>query len=108
MKYNPEIYKRRSIRLKGYDYSQSGAYFVTICTWQRECLLGDIINGEMRLNEYGIIIEEFLKGKIKGFIGCKNCDRRPRKVAATVKSDWDKKNKTVKPDTTAFVGNFES
>ena len=54
--YNSEIHRRRSIRLKGYDYSQAGAYFVTICSWQRECLFGKIANGEMILNEYGEII----------------------------------------------------
>jgi len=46
--------------MKGYDYSQSGAYFVTICTRDRECLFGRIDNGEMLLNEYGEIIEECL------------------------------------------------
>ena len=60
-RYNPEKHHRRSIRLKGYDYSLAGAYFVTICTWQRECLLGDIIKGEMRLNEYGLIVENCFK-----------------------------------------------
>jgi len=40
MKYNPEIHHRRSIRLKGYTYSQAGAYFVSICTQNRECLFG--------------------------------------------------------------------
>ena len=49
MKYDPRKHHRRSIRLKGYDYTQAGAYFVTICTWQRECLLGEVINGEMQL-----------------------------------------------------------
>ncbi len=58
MKFNPEIHHRRSIRLKGYDYSQNGAYFVTLCSWQRECLFGDIKDGEMRLNENGLIIDE--------------------------------------------------
>src|SRR5690242_5527763 len=48
---------RRSIRLKGYDYSQEGAYFVTIVTWHRECLFGKIINGEIRLNKLGKIVE---------------------------------------------------
>ena len=57
MKYNPEIHHRRSIRLREYDYSQAGAYFVTICTWQKECLLGDVVNGEMRLNEFGGIVD---------------------------------------------------
>lgn len=47
---------RRSIRLKDYDYSQAGAYFVTICSWNKECILGDIANGEMRLNEYGQVV----------------------------------------------------
>lgn len=44
---------RRSIRLKGYDYSQPGAYFITICTHGRECLYGEIENGEMQLNAAG-------------------------------------------------------
>jgi hypothetical protein len=47
MKFNPKIHHRRSIRLQGYDYSQAGAYFVTMCTRNRECLLGKIIDGQM-------------------------------------------------------------
>jgi putative transposase len=39
MKFDPRIHHRRSIRFQGYDYSQSGAYFVTICTNNRELLL---------------------------------------------------------------------
>lgn len=50
---------RQSIRLKNYDYSQSGLYFVTICTENRECLFGDIINGKMVLNECGNMIEKW-------------------------------------------------
>ena len=57
MKYNSEIHRRRSVRIQGYDYSQSGAYFITICSWQRECLFGDIIDGAMVLNEYGGIVK---------------------------------------------------
>ncbi len=45
--------RRRSIRLKGYDYSQSGGYFVTICTRNRECLFGEIVDGNIRLNDLG-------------------------------------------------------
>ena len=56
MTYNPEIHHRRSIRLKEYDYSQSGAYFVTVCVWQRESLFGEIKNGETLLNEFGKIV----------------------------------------------------
>ncbi len=47
---------RRSIRLKGYDYSQPGAYFVTICTQNRECLFGEIENGKMQLNAMGDVV----------------------------------------------------
>lgn len=47
--------KRRSIRLKGYDYSQAGLYFITICCENRICRFGKIQNGEMILNEYGRI-----------------------------------------------------
>jgi len=51
MTYDPEKHHRRSIRLKGYDYTQPGAYFITICTHGRACLFGEIIDGEMNLNE---------------------------------------------------------
>jgi putative transposase len=49
---------RKSIRLKEYDYSLPGEYFVTICTHNHSCTLGKIINGEMRLNEIGKIVEK--------------------------------------------------
>lgn len=49
-------HQRRSLRLPGYDYAQAGAYFVTICTQQRICLFGKIVDGEMQLNEAGKMI----------------------------------------------------
>lgn len=55
--YNREIHHRRSIRLKGYDYSQTGVYFVTLCTKGRECLFGDVADGRMVLNDAGRIIQ---------------------------------------------------
>jgi REP element-mobilizing transposase RayT len=58
-KFDPKKHHRRSIRLKGYDYTQPGAYFVTIVAWQRECLFGEIVDEEMRLNEYGKIIQNW-------------------------------------------------
>ena len=58
MKYNPAIHHRRSIRLKNYDYSQAGAYFVTICTQGRECLLGEIVNASTSLSQYGTIVQQ--------------------------------------------------
>jgi REP element-mobilizing transposase RayT len=67
MSYNPDIHHRHSIRLKDYDYSQAGAYFVTICAWQRECLFGEIVNGVMVLNDTGRIIESEWSGMPKHF-----------------------------------------
>ncbi len=62
MIYNPELHHRRSIRLKGYDYSQSGIYFVTICTKDKEHTFGIIKNGEIALNKYGNIVKnEWMK-----------------------------------------------
>jgi REP element-mobilizing transposase RayT len=57
-KFDPKIHHRKFIRLQGYDYSQAGAYFVTIVTYQRDCLFGDVVNGEMRLNDFGKIADE--------------------------------------------------
>lgn len=57
MTYNPAFHQRRSIRLKEYDYSQAGAYFVTICAHNRECLFGDVVDGGIALNEYGKIVQ---------------------------------------------------
>ena len=50
--------RRRAMRLRGYDYSQPGAYFVSICVQHRKCLFGTIIDGKMRLNEIGQIVIE--------------------------------------------------
>jgi REP element-mobilizing transposase RayT len=61
MPYDPDHHHRRSIRLQGYDYSSAGAYFITLCTFQRQCLFGQIIDGAMQLNECGqIVAEEWL------------------------------------------------
>jgi putative transposase len=55
MKYDPDFNHRQSIRLNGYDYSTSGAYFITICTHEREHLFGDIANEKMEFNTFGDI-----------------------------------------------------
>ncbi len=57
-KFDPQKHHRKSIRLQGYDYSQAGAYFVTIVTYQRDCLFGKIENEEMQLNDFGKIADE--------------------------------------------------
>jgi REP element-mobilizing transposase RayT len=70
MPYNPNIHHRRSIRLKGYDYSQAGRYFVTICVQNRKCLFGEIRLGahagaplpnttKMILNDAGRMVEKW-------------------------------------------------
>ena len=46
-RYDPERHHRRSIRLKGYDYSQAGAYFVTCCTDRRVCIFGEVVEGRL-------------------------------------------------------------
>ena len=51
-------HNRKSIRLREYDYTSAGAYFVTICVRGRECALGEIVDGEMVLNACGGIVEE--------------------------------------------------
>jgi REP element-mobilizing transposase RayT len=55
--YHPDSHHRRLLRLKNYDYSQTGAYFVTICTQNRTCLFGAVVDGEMRLNDVGRMVE---------------------------------------------------
>jgi len=56
-KFDPQKHNRHSIRLPGYDYTQAGAYYVTIVTWHRECLFGEVVNGVMRLNKLGEIVQ---------------------------------------------------
>jgi len=56
MNHDDNRHRGNSIRLKGYDYRAAGYYFVTICTYKWQCIFGDIIEGEMRLNEFGKIV----------------------------------------------------
>ena len=79
MKYNPKIHRRKSIRLKDYDYSKKGMYFITICTENRECILGNIeeidsianqdeMPIQMKLNNIGGMIDNIyleLENQIK-------------------------------------------
>ena len=53
-----DLPKRHSIRLYEYDYSQEGLYFVTICTKDKICLFGNIVDEEMVLNDVGRIAHE--------------------------------------------------
>jgi len=58
MKYDPQKHQRRSIRLPEYDYTQPGAYFLTLCTVKRESLFGVIRNHEMRLSRLREIVRD--------------------------------------------------
>ena len=55
--FNTDIHHRRSMRLEGYDYSQPGAYFFTVTTYQREALFGKTAEGIMVLNEFGRVVQ---------------------------------------------------
>ncbi len=57
MAFDPERHRRRSIRLQEYDYSQAGAYLVTLCTKDRRNLFWEIGNGSMQLNPFGEIVQ---------------------------------------------------
>ncbi|MGQ9915173.1 MAG: transposase [Thermogutta sp.] len=56
MSYDPKKHHRRSIRLRGYDYSQAGGYFVTICTQGGVCLFGNVVDRQMQLNAAGQMV----------------------------------------------------
>src|SRR5215216_1696168 len=56
--FDPQKRHRRSIRLPEYDYSQPGAYYVTIVAWQRECRFGEVANGNMVLTKYGLVAKQ--------------------------------------------------
>jgi len=58
VKYDPRMHHRRSIRLRDYDYSQAGGYFITICTHERQCLFGEITDGKMVMNQFGDLADQ--------------------------------------------------
>jgi len=58
MRYDVDKHHRRSLRLQGYDYTREGAYFVTVCIQDRACLFGDVSDGEMILNDAGLMAEK--------------------------------------------------
>jgi putative transposase len=56
--YDADRHHRRSARLPGYDYSRAGAYFVTVCTHERECMLGEVISDEVVLTPAGLAVRQ--------------------------------------------------
>lgn len=59
MSFNPQIHHRRSIRLAGYDYSQAGLYFITLCVQDRKWLFGEVKDGKMVFSDMGKIADEY-------------------------------------------------
>jgi putative transposase len=57
-RFDPQKHHRRSIRLPNYDYSQPGAYFVTIVTWHRGRLFGMVVDGEMVISKFGLVAKQ--------------------------------------------------
>lgn len=78
MKFNPEIHRRRSIRLQDYDYSRIGAYFITICVQNQSCLFGKITGEKIILNDAGKMVQEvwdefsahYLESKPTNLLSC--------------------------------------
>ena len=56
-RYDPDRHHRRSVRLRGWGYAGPGAYFVTVCTMQRQYLFGEVVAGEMRFNAFGRLVD---------------------------------------------------
>ncbi len=73
MPYDPDVHRRRSIRLKGYDYSQAGAYFVTICAEGRSAPFGSVVDGEMVPNAAGRMAQTIWE-ELPGRFPTMHCD----------------------------------
>lgn len=58
MPFDPRVHHRRTLRLRGFDYAQPAAYFVTLCTRKREPLFGMVARGVLKLNGLGRIVEQ--------------------------------------------------
>jgi hypothetical protein len=58
MTYDPQRHHRRSIRLHGYDYTQAGAYFVTICAADGACLFGEALDTSIRVTAIGEVVAD--------------------------------------------------
>jgi len=70
---DPKRSRRRSIRLSDYDYAQAGGYFVTMVVKDRACLFGEVMAGEMHLNEFGRIVQT-VRGELPGHYSNIECD----------------------------------
>ncbi len=69
MTFDPDKHRRRSIRLKEYDYALAGAYFITVCTQGRLSLFGEVVDGVVQLNDAGRIIQIAWEELPKYYVG---------------------------------------
>lgn len=105
MKFDPSRHHRRSTRLREYDYSGEGVYFLTLCVERREHLFGDIVDGEMRLNTFGqIVAEEWEKSaKIRTNITLGEYIIMPDHFHGIIQI-----NEQIKTESSALPGEFKS
>jgi len=68
MRYDPDIHHRRTIRLNGWDYSRAGAYFVTICSWKKECIFIDEGIKQIACNEWKAISRNYPEVRLDEFV----------------------------------------
>lgn len=116
MKYNPNKHHRRSIRLKGYDYSQSGLYFITICVKNNACLFGEIVNGVLLLNDAGKMVEtewtklpdRFKNIELHEFIVMPNHFHAILEIVGATLMDAQNADEPVKKTVGDMVGAFQS
>ena len=100
-------FHRRSIRLRDYDYTQDGVYFITICAHNRECVFGEIMGGEMKLNRWGELVRGCWEGIPQHFENVELDEYiiMPNHVhGIIVINRWDQKNTTAKNTGVANVG----
>ena len=95
VRFDPDCQHRRSIRLRGYDYTQAGAYFVTIVIQDRACMFGEVVDGHMRLNdagrmvanEWGALCSRFINIDLDAFIVMPNHIHGVIVIAGTIGPD---------------------
>jgi REP element-mobilizing transposase RayT len=88
MSYNPEKHHRQSIRLRNYDYSRSGSYFITVCTQNRECLFGDAVSGKLQVNLAGQMVEKWCLELMNKFSNVKIDTHAVMPIIFTELSPW--------------------
>ena len=126
MRFDLDRHHRRSIRLKHYNYAQTGAYFITVCTHERECVFGNVSDGEVQLNKYGEIVtacwEEIpnhfmgteldafvvMPNHIHGVVVIANGEKQPSKTRATHASPLQKPCGPQRKSLGAIIGSFKS